>query len=480
VSAAEVAFGIDIGSSKVRVAAVTPAGQILAQESAPFVASTPSIGSWEFDAAPIARLVVELATKLASEVGAPACVGICNQRATCLLWDKEGRPVGPALGWQDLRTLDMCLSLADQGVRTSPNASLTKLAYLLKSYGGQAGGLRGGTLDAYIAYVLSEGRVYATDHTNAAATTMVSLSELNWDPLVLQAAGIADLTLPRIQPSIGPFGDASALPGSPPITAMLGDQQASLLAQTGGKEGRAKITFGTGAMLDLNTGASKPQFQFFGAHGTFPIVAFSTASGIRYGIEAMMISAGSVLAWAKDTMGLFSEYDELEALARERQEGLVFVPAHFGLGAPHWDFGARSALFGITRGTTKGHVLRAILEGVAHRARELVQAAEADSGLSIAEISADGGMMRSRLFAQVLADATQRPVKVFSAIEASVIGAGLAAMTGAGIASLEDLSHLELTGSSCQPSSTIELSYWEKAVERAKGHIPELSSLKLF
>jgi glycerol kinase len=299
---------------------------------------------------------------------------------------------------------------------------------------------------------------------------------------MLATLGIAEHQLPRIVDSMGFIGDATDLPGAPPILAIAGDQQASLVGQGCIVPGMAKITFGTGGMLDMFVGDKPPSSAQRNSGGTFPIVAFSRGGIISYGTEAIMLSAGTNIEWLRDDMGLIANAAESHTLAATvpTTDGVAYVPALLGLGTPFWDYGARGALFGITRGTTRAHIVRAVLEGVAHRGADLVDSAEKDSGLSIAEIRIDGGMSRNPTFVQALADATGRPVRVSPISEATTLGAGFMAGTESGqwhnlSVAAEALSGAPVTSPLGEPG--ISRQQWSQAVSRSRSWIPELSSL---
>ncbi len=287
--------------------------------------------------------------------------------------------------------------------------------------------------------------MHVTDATNAAITGLqVTHAPSTWDERVLDVLGIPLEMLPPIVDSAGIVGAAEALPGAPPIGALLGDQQASLVGQGCVRPGDAKITFGTGGMLDVVLGETPPSFDQRGAAGTFPIVAWRNAGRVTWGIEAIMLAAGTNVQWLRDDLGLIANADESDAVAAACADtgGVVYVPALLGLGTPAWDYGARGALFGLTRGTGRAEIVRAVLEGVAQRGADLVEAAETDSGVAIPALRVDGGMTDNHTFVQALADATQRPVEISPMREATSRGAALMAGLAVGHhGSVDDLAH---------------------------------------
>jgi glycerol kinase len=252
---------------------------------------------------------------------------------------------------------------------------------------------------------------------------------IEWDDDRCDALGIPTPLLPRIVDSSEQIGPLTRLPGSPMLCALIGDQQASLVGQGCVSPGVAKMTFGTGAMLDMAVGSSPPLAAKRHAGGTIPIVTWRIDGKATWGVEAIMLSAGTCVEWLRDDMGLIGSAAESEAVAAAVPDtgDVWFVPALLGLATPHWDYGARGTLVGLTRGTERAHVVRAVLEGVAQRGADLVLAAVADSALPITTIRVDGGMSRNKVFAQALADATALPVEISPQTEATALGAGFLA-----------------------------------------------------
>jgi glycerol kinase len=291
---------------------------------------------------------------------------------------------------------------------------------------------------------------------------------------------IAPEMLPAVVDSSGVVGEAVALPGAPPIAALLGDQQASLVGQGCVRPGDAKITFGTGGMLDLVLGEEPPVFDQRGPAGTFPIVAWRHEGRITWGIEAVMLAAGTNVQWLRDDLGLISTSDESHDLASSCDDtgGVVYVPALLGLGTPAWDYGARGAFFGLTRGTGRAQIVRAVLEGIAQRGADLVEAAETDSGISIPALRVDGGMTDNDAFVQALADAAQRPVEISPMREATSRGAALMAGLAVGHhGSVDDLAQIWKPRVRVEPQRALDRDRWRDAITRARNWIPELSGI---
>jgi glycerol kinase len=280
--------------------------------------------------------------------------------------------------------------------------------------------------------------------------------------------------------STAALGEATALEGAPPIAGILGDQQASMLGQGVVEPGPAKITFGTGGMLDVVVGPERPLFDTRGGGGTFPIVAWRRDAKPTWGLEAIMLSAGSNVEWLRDDLGILTSSAESHDVAAqcESTEGVVYVPALMGLGTPQWDYGARGTLLGLTRGAGRPQIVRAVLEGVAQRGADLVEAAETDGAPAIAALRIDGGMSRNDTFVQLLADATQRTVEVSPVIEATTMGAAFAA--GLALGTWNGLSDVAATWSptrSVEPGEPLDRVRWAEAVRRAGAWFPELSGL---
>jgi glycerol kinase len=292
--------------------------------------------------------------------------------------------------------------------------------------------------------------------------------------------GVDPAMLPTIVDSTGDLATAIALPGAPVIGALVGDQQASLIGQGCVRPGMAKVTFGTGGMLDVCTGGAVPAAGDRSANGTFPIVAWASGGELRWGVEAIMLSAGTNVEWLCEDMGLIDSPEHSNDVASRcaTTDGVVYVPALLGLGTPHWDYGARGTLLGVTRGTQRTHVVRAVLEGVAHRGADLLDAAEADTGLHIPTLRIDGGMSRNPTFVQALADASGRPVEVSPVAEATTVGAGLLAGVATGSwGSVDDTATTWEPAIVVEPAGEPDRADWHRAVERAAAWIPELSAL---
>lgn len=488
---------VDVGTTGLRAAVVRDDASITGFTYEPLPPSSPFAGLVEFDGVAMRDAVLRVANAALKGGGNVRAVGITAQRASTIVWDsRTGTPVAPGLGWQDLRTVGDCIRLrAEKNLVFAPNQTATKLMWLTANVeAARSPHARAGTVDTWVAAVLSNFSVHATDSSNAAVTGLAdhaSLTKHEWSRSVLDALNVDPALLPRIVPTMGQIGEASALPGSPPIFAMVGDQQSSLVGQCGIVSGAAKATFGTGGMLDVYAGTATPKHLARTPNGTFPIVVFSEGDTLHWGSEAIMLTAGSNVEWLVNDMGLIPDAKSSDAIAAsvDSSDGVVYVPALIGMGTPQWDYGARGTLLGLTRGSTKAHVVRAVLEGIAHRGADLLEASEADTGLRAERLRIDGGMSRNGVFVQALADSIGRPVEVCRDTEATTLGAAFLAGVAAGVwrdlaeaTSLvqplrtvqprDDSSRKAVTSDEASPRAQ-----WHEAVRRARGWIPELSAL---
>lgn len=473
---------IDVGTSSVRASVVTPEATVSHIHRRAVLPSTPAQGFVELDPRELAAAVLDVSRAAVDEAGPVEAVGITNQRATTIVWDREtGEPVGPGIGWQDQRTVMMCLALQAQGLRLSPSSSATKLAFLLDTVDpDRTRDLCFGTVDTWVAWTLSAGSLHVTDLSNAGVTGLMLLDGSGWDPEVLDTLRIPRSVLPRITDSSEVVGAAEVLRGGPPIAGLAGDQQASLIGQGCTRPGLGKLTFGTGGMLDLCLGPERPEFERRGPNGTFPIVAWRRHGRITWGLEAFMLTAGQAVEWLRDDMGLIADAAESEVVASrcDTTSDVWFVPALLGMATPAWDFGARGTLLGITADTGRPEVVRAVLEGVAHRGADLLEAAEADGRCTIASLRVDGGMSANGVFVRALADACQRPVEVSPVLEATTLGAAfLAGMAVGTWAGEDDVAATWRPRATVEPSRQPDRDRWREACQRARGWVPELSAL---
>ncbi|MEX2626001.1 MAG: FGGY family carbohydrate kinase [Ilumatobacteraceae bacterium] len=482
-------LAVDVGTTSLRAAVVDPAGQIVAIERRESPPASPAPGLVEFDATALADLVLDACRAVVDRAGHVRAVGITNQRASAIVWHRAtGEPVGPGIGWQDLRTVGECIAAtAEHGITVAPNQTASKVAWLLQNAapGVDPAELCVGTVDSWVARALSGGALHVTDDTNAAVTGLFDPYRRAWDPRLASIFGVPLDALPDVVDSSGPVGEATALPGSPVIAALAGDQQASMVGQGCVRPGMTKITFGTGAMLDICTGADDPVALQRTTNGTFPIVAWTRGGTRVWGVESIMLAAGTNVDWLRDDLGLIatSAASHDVAQACEHTDGVVYVPALLGLGTPHWDYGARGTLLGLTRGSTRAHVVRAVLEGVAQRGADLVDATVTDTALTVETLRIDGGMSQNPTFTRALADATGRPVEVAPVVEATTLGAAHLAGIATGVwGGFDDTAAMWEPADVVEPGATDadrrrDRQRWRRAVSGATGWIPELSAL---
>lgn len=473
---------IDLGTSAVRAVIVGDDATVTHELRTATLPDSPAPGLVEFDAAEYAVAALGCARAVLDAHGPVDAVGVSGQRGSTIVWDRvTGQPVAPAQGWQDLRTVGDCLVLAADGIRLAPNQSATKLANILDAVDpDRSRDLCFGTPDSWIVWQLTEGAHHVSDLTNAGIWGLLHPDGSHYDVAVLDHLRIPASMLPRIVDSSGVVGEATALAGAPPVCGIAGDQQAALIGQGCVQPGAAKITFGTGGMLDLCLGPDRPSFAGRGQAGTFPIACWRRGDETVWGVEAIMLSAGTNVEWLVEDLGILDRPEDSAEVAAtaDGTDGVVYVPALLGLGTPRWDYGARGALFGLTRGSTRAHVVRAVLEGVAERGADLVEAVEADTGLSLGVLRVDGGMSANPTFVQHLADAAQRPVEVSPVRESTALGAGFLAGLEVGTWSgWDEVAATWRPARRHEPGPPTDRDRWRDAVDRAAGWYGDLSAL---
>ena len=481
-------LAIDIGTTTMRVGEMSQTGQLLSLITRQTPLHTPLPGLAELDAELLYRQTLAGCLEICKRAKAAgrklAGVGIANQRATAVVWNRHtSDPVGPALSWNDLRTTAECLELNASQTSITPSEAATKFTYLLANDPSPSNDLLLGTLDSWLIWRLSQGRYHVTDRSNAGLTGLLEHDARRWSLAMLEQLDLRINSLPELVDSIGFVAYAYALPGQLPITAVVGDQQASLAGQSCISPGQGKATFGTGASVDICLGNHRVPFKRRGQQGAFPIVCWTQEEHITWGVEALDLAAGSNVTWLHKQLGVGASPAEVEALATQCPDsgGVVYVPALAGLGAPEWDFGARGAFMGLTRGTRQSHLARAVLEGVAHRGADLVRAAEADAGRALPAVRIDGGMSRNRIFAQTLADDLERPVEIALQPESTIVGAGY--LAGLGLEfwnSWEELGELWQASAIFEPQAGFDRDLWQEAVTLARYWDSSLSDISFW
>ena len=487
-------LAIDQGTTGTTALVLTLEGETLGKKTVEFPQHFPKPGWVEHDAEQIWSSVEEavsgaLATArvAGTELGA---IGITNQRETTLVWDRQsGKPVHRAIVWQCRRTSPECDRLKSDGaealVRRKTGLVIdayfsgTKIAWILDEVSGararaDRGELAFGTIDAFLVHRLTGGTVHATDVTNASRTLLMDIEKLAWDDEMLRLFRVPASVLPKIVPSAGPIGTTRGvgfLPDGIPITGLAGDQQAALFGQACFGEGDAKCTYGTGAFALMNIGATPTPSN----HGLVTTVAWQLGGKVTYALEGSAFIAGAAVQWLRDGLGLIKTAADIEPLARqvESSEGVAFVPALAGLGAPYWDQDARGTITGITRGTTAAHLARATLEGIAFEVWDLLDAMTKDAGRSLNGLKIDGGAAKNDLLAQFQADIGQvavcRPVE----IESTGRGAAMLAGVGADLADLDASSRMVKVDRTFEPSigaadRAAHIARWRRAIEQTR------------
>jgi glycerol kinase len=445
-------MAIDQGTTGSRAVLVDRGGRIAANAYAEFPQIYPRPGWVEHDAEAIWRTTLGVMRGALAQAGADAgriaAIGIANQRETIVLWDRRTlAPVHPAVVWQCRRSAGICDRLAAEGLaelfreRTGllldAYFSGTKIKWLLDEVPGlraraEFGELACGTIDAFLLARLTGGRVHATDPTNASRTLLFNIHERAWDPELLAVLDVPAALLPAVAPSSGVVGaaDPGLLGAAVPIAGIAGDQQAALFGQACFDAGQAKNTYGTGCFLLLNAGR-RPVDP---GPGLLLTLACGRDTRPCYAVEGSVFAAGAVVQWLRDGLGLIASAAESEALAAgvPDTQGLYLVPAFAGLGAPYWDMHARGGILGITRGTTRAHLVRAALESIAFQTRDLAAAFQAAAGRPFAGLRVDGGACRNDFLMQFQADILGCPVERSAYLESTAMGAAFLAGLGVG------------------------------------------------
>ena len=387
--------------------------------------------------------------------GGIVTMGITNQRETTIVWDAaSGRPICNAIVWQDRRTAAFCDSLKAQGltemIQTKTGLvidayfSASKIRWILQNVPGarkkaKEGRLRFGTVDSWLIWNLTGGRVHATDVTNASRTMLFNINTLSWDNELLDLFGIPESMLPQVRSSDSFYGEAVVLGHNIPITGVAGDQQAALFGQMCVDEGAVKNTYGTGCFLLMNCG-DKP---ILSENRLLTTVAWKLKDRVNYALEGSIFVAGAAVQWLRDGLGIIKDSSEIEALASSVPDngGVYFVPALTGMGAPYWNQDVRGILTGLTRGATAAHIARATLEGIAFQTMDIVAAMEKDAGILISELKVDGGASRNNLLMQFQADILG--TEVIRPKVTEITGLGVAYMAGLGAGIWSSISELQ-------------------------------------
>ena len=485
-------LALDQGTTSSRVILFDRDQNILGVSQKEFTQIYPKEGWVEHDAMEIwssqYAVMMEVIAQSGVDPADIAAIGITNQRETTILWDKEtGRPIYNAIVWQCRRTADIVDGLLADGLgehirKTTglvPDAyfSATKIKWILDHVEGareraERGEILFGTVDSWLVWKLTGGAAHVTDYTNASRTMLYDIHKLDWDDTLLKALDIPRAMLPEVRSSSEIYGYAEIQGVKVPIAGIAGDQQAALFGQTCFEPGDAKNTYGTGCFLLMNTGEE----PFESKNGLITTIAVGLNGKVQYALEGSVFVGGAVIQWLRDEMRFFAESRDAEYYAQKVSDngGVYMVPAFTGLGAPYWDMYARGAILGITRGTKREHIIRAAQESIAYQVADLVRAMEADTGLPLNSLKADGGASRDQFLMQFQSDIIDREVRRPAIRETTALGAAYLAGLSTGVWSgLDEIRHLWMCDTTFVPDMDAErrerlLAGWHKAVGRSQ------------
>ncbi len=488
-------MALDAGTTSNRCILFNERGEMCSVSQREFPQYFPKPGWVEHDANEIWATQLGVAVEAMQKVGATAAdiaaIGITNQRETAIVWDKvTGEPIHHAIVWQCRRTSEYCDSLKAKGLTDSFRAktglvidayfSGTKVHWLLENVPGareraERGELLFGTVETWLIWKLTGGKVHVTDYSNASRTMLFNINTLQWDEDILKKLNIPRCMLPTPMPSSCVYGetDPSLLGGPIKIAGAAGDQQAALFGQACYHPGEAKNTYGTGAFLLMNTG-EKPVFS---QNGLVTTIAWGLNGKVEYALEGSVFVAGAAIQWLRDELKIIETAPDSEYYAGKVKDtnGCYVVPAFTGLGAPHWDQYARGTIVGITRGVNKNHIIRATMESLAYQVNDILVAMQADSGIKLAALNVDGGASANNLLMQMQSDISGAPVQRPTCVETTAMGAAYLAGLAVGYwANKEDVVRNRAIDRVFHPEITAEeraekVKGWNKAVKCAYG-----------
>ncbi len=485
-------MALDAGTTSARCIIFDHSGSICAMAQRELKNSFPQEGWVEQDAEEIWETQLAVCREAMDKLGITgaqiAAIGIANQRETTIVWDRaSGKPIAPAIVWQCRRTADMAEQLKQRGMEATIRSrtgltidayfSATKLHWMLQHVPGaqqraQRGELLFGTVDCWLIWNLTEGRVHATEYSNAARTMLFNIHTLTWDEEICAMLDIPMAVLPEVLPSSGIVGTTVLLGGCIPISGAAGDQQAALFGQNCFAPGDAKNTYGTGCFLLMNTGVTPVESK----HGLLTTIAWGIDGQVSYALEGSVFVAGAAIQWLRDQLGLIEHAADTERLARsvDGTGGVYLVPAFVGLGAPHWDPYARGTLVGLTRGTGRAHIVRAALESVAYQTVDVLEAMQNDAGVPLRSLRVDGGACANDFLMEFQADVIGVPIVRPRCVETT--GLGAAYLAGLAVGYWESEEEIRRNAeidrvfapNMAQKRRNSLLSDWKRAVERAK------------
>jgi len=487
-------LSLDQGTSSSRAILFDKKHQIVGVEQQEFAQYYPQSGWVEQDPLEIWESQITVAQKLLKRLNIKpeevAGIGITNQRETTIVWDKmTGKPVFNAIVWQDKRTSDFCKQLKEEGYEKPVSQatgllidsyfSATKLHWILKHVEGvrqraEAGELLFGTIDTWLVWQLTKGRLHITDFSNASRTLLLNINTLEWDTNLLKLFDIPANMLPKVCESSAIYGetDSSIFGAAIPIAGIAGDQQAALFGQTCFEAGMAKNTYGTGCFMLKNIG-TKPVMS---KNGLLTTIAWGLNGEVFYALEGSVFIAGAAIKWLRDGLHLIKSASETEKMATEipDNEGVYVIPAFSGLGAPYWDMYARGAIVGLTQGVTEKHIVRATLEALAYQTRDILDAMTLDSGIKLKALNVDGGASVNNFLMQFQADVLNTQVVRPSVVETTALGAAFLAGLASGFWTKEEITsgrHIDRAFDVQMSDNQRDKLYagWQEAIERVRN-----------
>lgn len=488
-------MALDAGTTSNRAILFNAAGEICSVAQKEFTQIFPKPGWVEHDADEIFNTQLEVAKQALANIGATAAdiaaIGITNQRETTIVWNKlTGKPIYNAIVWQCRRTAPYCDKLVAKGLTETirlktglvidPYFSGTKIRWILENVPGareqaENGELLFGTVETWLIWKLTGGRVHVSDYSNACRTMLLNINTLQWDEEILRLMDIPTSMLPAPKPSSCVYGNTDAqFFGAPiPISGAAGDQQSALFGQTCFDAGESKVTYGTGAFLLMNTGHE----PIFSKNGLLTTIAWGLDGKVNYALEGSIFIAGAAIQWLRDELRFIESAGDSEYMALKVKDtnGCYVVPAFTGLGAPHWDAYARGAIVGITRGVNKYHIVRATLDSITYQTNDVLKAMEADSGIPMQALKVDGGASANNYLVQTQADICGTPVLRPRCVETTAMGAAYLAGLAVGYwSSLDDIKQNWAVDRKFEPSISVEsrterIQGWRKAVARTVG-----------
>ena len=490
-------LALDAGTTSSRAIVFSPAGKIISVSQKEFRQIFPKEGYVEHDPQEIWETQITVAQNAIKEAGLTykdiAAIGITNQRETTIVWDRvTGEPIYNAIVWQCRRTSEYCEQLTKFGLNetifektglvTDPYFSATKIKWILDHVEGsrdhaKRGELCFGTVDSWLIYNLTGKKVHATDYSNASRTMIFNINTLEWDDYLLSIFDIPKAMLPEVLPSSGIFGysDPALFGGEIPVAGVAGDQQAALFGQCCFNPGEAKNTYGTGGFLLMNTG-ERPVYS---KNGLVTTIAWGLDGKIHYALEGSVFICGAAVQWLRDGLGLIEYASQTEEIASSVQNsgGVYFVPAFVGLGAPYWDPYARGSISGLTRGTTRAHLVRAVLDSMAYQTYDVLALMQKEAGVNFNTLNVDGGASANNLLLKIQADILGKQVMRPNCIETTALGAAyLAGLAVGEIKSTENIISNRAVDIIVSPemaeTTRMENIYnWHKAVDRSRAWV---------